>query len=159
MAVQSPDWNFLGLEIREPLVAEANRQRDELGLTNLHYWFTNVNVSLSALLGSLPTGILKRVSIQFPDPWFKKRHLKRRVVQPELVEAIAKYLATGGEVFLQSDVEEVAIEMRDRFLEYPAFQLTSPTWLPTNPFPVPTEREIATLKRDLPVYRCVFAIK
>ncbi|PSB04618.1 tRNA (guanosine(46)-N7)-methyltransferase TrmB [Merismopedia glauca] len=156
MAVQTPDWNFLGLEIREALVEEANHQRDELGLTNLHYLFTNANVSLSALLASLPAGILKRVSIQFPDPWFKKRHMKRRVVQPELVEAIANYLAPCGEVFLQSDVEEVAREMRDRFSENPAFQINSTAWLATNPLPVPTEREIATLNRGLPVYRCVF---
>lgn len=156
MALQTPNWNFLGLEIREALVDEANRQRDELGLTNLHYWFTNANVSLKELLTSLPAGNLKRVSIQFPDPWFKKRHMKRRVVQPELVEIIAQYLAPNGEVFLQSDVEEVAIEMRDRFSERSAFQITSPEWLSVNPLPVPTEREIATLNRNLPVYRCIF---
>jgi tRNA (guanine-N7-)-methyltransferase len=156
MALETPDWNFLGLEIRQPLVEAANRQRDELGLTNLHYWFGNANVSLSALLGSLPVGISKRVSIQFPDPWFKKRHMKRRVVQSELVKTIVKHLAPDGEVFLQSDVEEVATEMRDRFLENSAFQITSTAWLATNPFPVATEREMATLGRNLPVYRCLF---
>jgi tRNA (guanine-N7-)-methyltransferase len=156
MATQTPDWNFLGLEIREPLVEEANRWRDEANLTNLHYWFGNANVSLSALLASLPSGITKRVSIQFPDPWFKKRHMKRRVVQPELVAAIARYLAPDGEVFLQSDVEEVAIEMRDRFSTHPAFQSICQDWLPVNPLPVSTEREISVLKRGLPVYRSLF---
>lgn len=156
MAQVVPDWNFLGLEIRQPLVDEANEIRDELGLTNLHYVFCNANNSLNLLLETLPPGILQRVTIQFPDPWFKKRHQKRRVVQPELVAQLAKYLPVGAEVFLQSDVEEVALEMRSLFDDSPTFQPTQPDWLAENPLPVPTEREIATLSRNEPVYRVLF---
>lgn len=152
-----PNWNYLGLEIREPLVVEANKLRAELGLTNLHYLFCNVNNSLRSLLSSLPPGTLQRVTIQFPDPWFKNRHAKRRVVQPELVAELANYLAVGGTVFLQSDQEFVAVEMRDRFAENPAFQKQSTQeWLTENPLPVPTEREIGTVKRGEPVYRALF---
>ncbi|HYX17380.1 MAG TPA: tRNA (guanosine(46)-N7)-methyltransferase TrmB, partial [Nostoc sp.] len=93
MAKIEPNWNFLGLEIREPLVVEANKLRSELGFTNLHYLFCNVNNSLHSILSSLPPGSLQRVTIQFPDPWFKTRHAKRRVVQPELVADLANYLA------------------------------------------------------------------
>jgi tRNA (guanine-N7-)-methyltransferase len=156
MAIEQPSWNFLGLEIREPLVDEANRQRDELGLTNLDFLFANANNSLRSILQSLPSGTLQRVTIQFPDPWFKRKHAKRRVVKPEIVDILAAFLVAGGEVFLQSDVEEVAIEMRDRFLSHSAFQLTHPGWLATNPLPVPTEREIATLAHQEPVYRALF---
>ncbi|OKH35515.1 tRNA (guanosine(46)-N7)-methyltransferase TrmB [[Phormidium ambiguum] IAM M-71] len=157
MAQIQPDWNFLGLEIREPLVDEANQYRDQLGLGNLHYLFCNVNNSLRPLLSSLPPGKLQRVTIQFPDPWFKKRHQKRRMVQPETVADLANYLVVGGEVFIQSDVQAVAIEMRDRFLEHPAFQKQGTTeWLTENPLPVPTEREIATFNKGEPVYRVLF---
>lgn len=157
MAQLQTDWNFLGLEIREPLVETANRQRDEAGLSNLHYLFCNANNSLPGLLKSLPVGTLQRVSIQFPDPWFKKRQAKRRVVQPQLVETVAAYLATGGEVFLQSDVEQVAVEMRDRFEAHPAFQkYGGDPWLATNPLPIPTERELSTLDQGEPVYRVLF---
>jgi tRNA (guanine-N7-)-methyltransferase len=157
MAQIAPDWNFLGLEIREPLVVEANQLRSELGLTNLHYLFCNVNNSLRSLLSSLPTGTLQRVTIQFPDPWFKTRHAKRRVVQPELVAELANYLAVGGMVFLQSDIEFVAVEMRDRFAENPAFErLSTEEWLAQNPLPVPTEREIGTQNKGEPVYRALF---
>ncbi|MBW4622549.1 MAG: tRNA (guanosine(46)-N7)-methyltransferase TrmB [Cyanosarcina radialis HA8281-LM2] len=156
MAIEQPKCNFLGLEIREPLVDEANRQRDELGLTNLYFLFANANNSLGSILQSLPSGTLQRVTIQFPDPWFKRKHAKRRVVKPEIVDILATFLVLGGEVFLQSDVEEVAIEMRDRFLSHPAFQLTHFDWLATNPLPVPTEREIATLAHQEPVYRALF---
>ncbi|MBD2450924.1 tRNA (guanosine(46)-N7)-methyltransferase TrmB [Nostoc sp. FACHB-152] len=157
MAQVEPNWNFLGLEIREPLVVEANQIRSELGLTNLHYLYCNANNSLQPLLSSLPSGILQRVTIQFPDPWFKTRHAKRRVVQPELVAQLAKYLAVGGVVFLQSDMEFVAVEMCDRFAENPAFtSVGTGEWLTENPLPVPTERELATQNKGEPIYRALF---
>ncbi|MEH2305366.1 tRNA (guanosine(46)-N7)-methyltransferase TrmB [Nostoc sp.] len=157
MASIEPNWNYLGLEIREPLVVEANKLRSELALTNLHYLFCNVNNSLRSLLSSLPPGSLQRVTIQFPDPWFKTRHAKRRVVQPELVAELASYLAVGGVVFVQSDMEFIAVEMRDRFAAHPAYQkVGTEEWLAENPLPVPTEREISTQKKDEPVYRALF---
>ena len=156
MAAAQPDWNFLGLEIRQPVVEMALRSRDQAGLTNLHFVFCNANLSLQSLLAGWPQSPLQRVSIQFPDPWFKKRHQKRRVVQPELVTQLAQYLPSQGEVVLQSDVEEVAVEMGDRFSEHPAFARLSPDWLPQSPFPAATERELLTLEKGLPVYRAVF---
>jgi tRNA (guanine-N7-)-methyltransferase len=157
MAQQHPDWNFLGLEIREPLVIQANLGQQETGLTNLHFLFCNANASLALLLASLPPGTLQRVTLQFPDPWFKKRHQKRRVLQPEVVEVLATYLISGGTVFLQSDVESVAAEMCDRVRDHPAFiQQGSEPWLSENPLNVATEREKMTLERGEPVYRAVF---
>jgi tRNA (guanine-N7-)-methyltransferase len=157
MAQQQPAWNFLGLEIREPLVEQANGWREEIGLMNLHFLFCNANRSLQMLLESIPQGRLQRVTIQFPDPWFKKRHQKRRVVQPEVVDLLATHLARGGMVLLQSDVAAVAVEMCDRFQEHPAFhKQTSDPWLLQNPLPVATEREKSTLSRGEPVYRALF---
>ncbi|HEY9625770.1 MAG TPA: tRNA (guanosine(46)-N7)-methyltransferase TrmB [Coleofasciculaceae cyanobacterium] len=156
IAQQQPNWNYLGLEIREPLVLEAQLRQKELGLRNLHYIFCNVNNSLRSLLTALPAGSLQQISIQFPDPWFKKRHQKRRVVQPDLVEELALHLAPGGLVFLQSDVKAVEEEMCDRFQEHPAFVRQSLDWLEVNPLAVPTEREQSTLLRGEPVYRAMF---
>jgi tRNA (guanine-N7-)-methyltransferase len=157
MAKIEPNWNFLGLEIRETLVVEANKLRSQLGFTNLHYLFCNVNNSLQSLLSSLPPGSLQRVTIQFPDPWFKNRHAKRRVVQPELVAELANYLAVGSIVFVQSDMEFIAVEMRDRFAENPAYQkIGTEEWLAENPLPVATEREIYTQNKGEPVYRALF---
>jgi tRNA (guanine-N7-)-methyltransferase len=149
-------WNYLGIEIREALVIHAQQKRDELGSTNLDYVFGNINTSLATLLASLPPGKLQRVSIQYPDPCFKNRHAKRRIVQPELVTDLARYLPSGGEVFLQSDLEWVAQEMCDRFSENPAFERTQADWLEPNPLGVPTEREVATLSKGLPVYRAIY---
>ncbi|MEN9214629.1 MAG: tRNA (guanosine(46)-N7)-methyltransferase TrmB, partial [Gloeomargarita sp. DG_1_6_bins_138] len=104
IAHQEPHWNFLGLEIRKPLVEQANHWRIEKGLTNLYFLMAQANYHLSSILASFPPAVLQRVTIQFPDPWFKRKQQKRRVVQPDLVQVIADYLQPGGEVFLQSDV-------------------------------------------------------
>ena len=63
-------------------------------------------------------------------------------------------------MFLQSDIEFVATEMRDRFAENPLYErVGTQLWLTQNPLPVPTEREIATHNKGEPVYRAVFVKK
>ncbi|WP_309742114.1 tRNA (guanosine(46)-N7)-methyltransferase TrmB [Chamaesiphon sp. OTE_20_metabat_361] len=156
LAQHERSWNYLGIEIRQALVVQANQIRDAASLGNLHYVFGNINTSLATLLASLPPGKLQRISIQYPDPCFKTKHVKRRVVQPALVNDIARFLPSGGEVFLQSDLEWVAQEMCDRFSENPAFHRTQSDWLEPNPLAIPTERETSTLKRGLPVHRAVW---
>ncbi|MEM9265273.1 MAG: tRNA (guanosine(46)-N7)-methyltransferase TrmB [Cyanobacteria bacterium P01_F01_bin.13] len=169
MAQRCPDWNFLGLEIREPLVEQCLRQRDQLGLNNLHVLFCNANNSLSPLLASLPQSP-QRVSIQFPDPWFKKRHQKRRVVQPQLVTILADYMLTDAWVWLQSDVEAVAQDMVEVFSANPQFQRsfeppypapleTTGPWLAHNLLAAQTDRERVTLEQGKPVYRALFIRK
>ena len=100
--------------------------------------------------------MIKRVSIQFPDPWFKTRHQRRRMVQPELVNAIASHLVTEGEVFIQSDVQQLAEQMWNSFSAHPAFHPLGEKWLVDNPLPIASEREIATISRNKPVYRALF---
>lgn len=156
MATLQPEWNFLGLEIREPLVMEALEKRDQLGLKNLHYVFCHANNSLRSLVESFPVGKLQRATIQFPDPWFKNRHQKRRMVQPELVDILALYLVEGGIVFIQSDVETLAVDMCSQVETHPAFKRQGDSWLAENPFPVASEREKSTLERSEPVYRALF---
>ncbi|NJL46334.1 MAG: tRNA (guanosine(46)-N7)-methyltransferase TrmB [Leptolyngbyaceae cyanobacterium SM2_5_2] len=157
MAQLQPGWNFLGLEIRKPVVEQAQKRQQEAGLTNLHIMYCNVNLSFRALLESWgEANPLQQVSIQFPDPWFKKRHQKRRVLQPQLVDELAEFLPAGGRVVIQSDVEAVALDMAERLSECPQFSRTEHDWLPLSPFPALTERERVTLAQGLPVYRAVF---
>ncbi len=156
MAPLYPNWNFLGLEIKEKLVDNANEYKQELGLKNLHYLFCNANTSLNSILASLPEKSLHYVSIQFPDPWFKKRHYKRRVVQSELVTDLAKYLVNDGTVFIQSDILPVAEEMCTLFSENSDFERSQSHWLQTNPLSISTEREKSTINREQPVYRALF---
>lgn len=145
--------NFLGVEIREPLVTEGNRLAEEAGLTNLHYEFCNAMMALDKLLEKLPEGILETVTIQFPDPWFKKKHAKRRMVNMELIETVLRHLAPHGRIFVQTDIEFLADEMFELFRSRAELKE-----IPTqeNPFPVKTEREKAVEEKDLPVFRAIF---
>ncbi len=153
MAQIEPNCNYIGIEIREPLVAEANRIAKEKNLENLHYEFCNAMIALSKLLENLPANLLQTVTIQFPDPWFKKKHAKRRMVNAELVETVVTHLAENGKIFVQTDIEFLAEEMFELFRENADLREIEIT---KNPFPVKTERETAVEEKDLPVFRAMF---
>jgi tRNA (guanine-N7-)-methyltransferase len=148
--------NFLGVEIREPLVIEANQIAERKGLPNLHYEFCNAMLALDKLLEKLPPNILQTVAIQFPDPWFKKRHAKRRMVKPSLVKTVVHHLSPEGQIFVQTDVEDLAEEIFDLFRQQEELEELEIT---ENPFPVKTEREISVENRNLPVLRKLFKMK
>ena len=153
MAEIFPNQNFLGVEIREPLVVEANRLKDEKNLTNLHYEFVNATIALDRLLERFPAGILQMAAIQFPDPWYKKKHAKRRMVNDKLVETVVSHLGFEGKVFIQTDVEFLADEMLALFRENSNLRECDAI---ENPLPVKTERELAVEDKGLQIYRAMF---
>jgi tRNA (guanine-N7-)-methyltransferase len=166
MAASCNDYNYLGLEIR-PLVVKYAKERvarhDCSG--RLEFLGCNANVDLARILERYQQAdekLLQRVSIQFPDPHFKARHAKRRVVTPELVETLARNLHPQGQIFLQSDIQSVLDDMRLQFRESPHFQdalSEEDEYLPGNVWGIPTERELSVLKQGLPVYRALFTLK
>ena len=153
MAQIEPNHNFLGVEIREPLVGEANRVAQGKNLSNLHYEFCNAMIALDKLLENLPENLLQTVTIQFPDPWFKKKHAKRRMVNQELVETVVNHLAENGKIFVQTDIEFLAEEMFGLFRKNTSLREIEIT---ENPFPVKTEREMAVEEKDLPIFRVLY---
>ena len=159
LAEHNPHWNHLGVEIRRPLVTSADREALAAENGNVRVLFCNANISLEGWMNSLNQDLLQRVSIQFPDPWFKRRHRKRRVLQPALLIAIAGALQPGRELFLQSDVRDVidpmvALTELSGCFERPAED--ERPWRHSNPLPIPTERESYVLEQGLPVYRVLF---
>ncbi len=153
MAELEPRWNFLGVEIREPLVGEANRLAAEKDLTNLHYEFCNASLALDKFLEELPAEVLQTVTVQFPDPWYKKRHAKRRMVNENIVETVVKHLKISGKIFVQTDVDFLADEMFTVFRKNTNLREIE---IAENPFPVKSEREIAAEEKSLPIYRRIF---
>ncbi|KAK9742694.1 hypothetical protein RND81_03G191500 [Saponaria officinalis] len=157
--------NYLGLEIRGKLVKRANIWAMELGISNAHFIFANATVSFQQLVSSYP-GPLMLVSVLCPDPHFKKKHHKRRVLQKPLVDAIVNNLSSGGQVFMQSDVLEVAVDMRNQFdsvsdLSHidainPSFICDHDGWLLSNPMGIRTEREIHAELEDAKIYRRMY---
>lgn len=167
----TPDMNYLGLEIR-PGVAQYAQGRVEKrvaseGNKRLSFIGCNANVDLDRILALYQNddgdarGPLALISIQYPDPHFKKQHAKRRVVTTELITTLARRTGEGSYVFLQSDVKDVLDDMRDRFRihgeEWWVDEVEDvEKYIPENPLGVPTEREMSVLKKGLPVYRTLF---
>lgn len=158
--------NYLGLEIRRKLAERANYWANELALNNVHFVFSNAMVSFKQLVSTYP-GPLMLVSILCPDPHFKKKYHKRRIVQKPLVESIVDILAPGGQVFIQSDVLELAIDMRDQFDAKlnelihidkinPNLSCDSEGWLISNPMGIRTEREIHAEFEGARIYRRMY---
>ncbi|POM70486.1 tRNA (guanine-N(7)-)-methyltransferase [Phytophthora palmivora] len=85
---QASKRNFVGVEIRRNVLQEAEREAERRGLTNLAFVHANMNIHQTKLLQSLP-GPVTSVSIFHPDPWMKKRHIKRRLVTEEFVEEMS----------------------------------------------------------------------
>ena len=159
LATKYPDWNFVGLEIREPLVSLCEKKRRKLELTNLKFLFCNVNVSLDEWLSDLDFGQLKRVSIQFPDPWFKRKHFKRRVLKTNILNSIAKAMSKDGEIFIQSDIFKLIEYMTNTIDENRYFtrkNLVDLRSIEKNPYNVMTDREIFSLKKNLLIYRVMY---
>ena len=159
LATKLPEWNFLGLEIREPLVSLCEKKRRQLELNNLKFLFCNVNVSLDEWLSDLNYGQLKRVSIQFPDPWFKRKHFKRRLLKTNILNSIAKAMSKDGEIFIQSDIFKLIEYMTNTIDENRYFTRKNVGDLRSidkNPYNVMTDREVFSLKKNLLIYRVMY---
>jgi tRNA (guanine-N7-)-methyltransferase len=159
LAPLCPEHNHLGIEIRRPLVTAAEADREAAGLTNLRFLFAHAGISLPGWLAEVPAGRLTLVSLQFPDPWFKTRHHKRRVLQPPLLHALAGAMAPGSQLFLQSDVLAVIAPMAELVEGSGCFsrpEVDPHPWRPTNPLPVTSERERHVEAQGLPVFRVLF---
>jgi tRNA (guanine-N7-)-methyltransferase len=159
-AAACPDRAFVGVEIREKVVAFNQRLVETRALDNLHFAYSNVNVDLHVLFPA------RRVSIfhvLFPDPWFKARHHKRRVMERGLLETISRQLAPGGELHVASDVFEIGLEALAE-LESAAdlgFRNRAGPWCFAREAPVPeqSKREVTTRRRGQRVWRLRYVLE
>ena len=107
LALVNPNWNYLGIEIREKLVKTAKLRVKEREIKNLYFLFGNANNILNNFQGKLILQNVKSISFNFPDPWFKKRHNKRRVIQPEFINILSNSLQKGSIIFIKTDVKDL----------------------------------------------------
>lgn len=108
MAVEQPENNFLGIEVHRPGVGHLLLQIRDLGLTNVRIYATDACDVLETLVAD---GILTRVNLFFPDPWPKKRHHKRRLVNQDFAQLVAHKLKQGGIFHAATDWQDYAEQM------------------------------------------------
>ena len=110
MAGQHPDQDFLGAEVHEPGIGHCLLGIEKAGLTNVRLIRQDAIV---VLRDWLPDSCLDRVNLFFPDPWPKKRHHKRRIVQASFLSLLARRLKSGGLLHMATDWAPYAEHMEE----------------------------------------------
>lgn len=109
LARKHPEWNCIGNEIRRHYVELTEEKREQGNLTNLRGLFANANLQLPAML---PDDSIVFFSHNFPDPWFKKRHEKRRVLNLKFLYDMRPKFKDGCELHVMTDYQPIGDSMR-----------------------------------------------
>ena len=108
MAADDPQADFIGIEVHRPGVGHLLIELDRLALDNVRVYCHD---AVEVLERCIPDACLDRVLLFFPDPWPKRKHHKRRILQPAFVDRIARKLKTGGRFHMATDWEPYAEHM------------------------------------------------
>ena len=160
LALVNTSWNYLGIEIREKLVKNAKLKVIEKEIKNLYFLFGNANNILNDVQSKFIIKNLKSISFNFPDPWFKKRHFKRRVIQPEFINILSNSLQKGTLIFIKTDVKDL--------FDYMDYTILSNIYFKTidtkdfnysesfNPTKIKTNREKYVIVNQLDIFERIY---
>jgi len=145
MASEHPEENFLGVEVHKPGVGHLLLKIEELGIGNIRIACED---AVELLRNRVPPESLAGVRIYFPDPWPKKRHHKRRIIQPAFIALLAEKTRPGGILHLATDWEPYAKHMSEVMHSSPYFENLStrgttvpkPDWRPATKYEKRGER-------------------
>lgn len=153
-----PDARIVGLEIRLKWAALVDERLAKQGKAARARALNADAREALARLG--PDGAVSVVYLHFPDPWWKKRHAKRLVMGPGLLDSVARLLRAGGELFVQTDVEERAAQYEAQILAHEAFapagDAEGSARMAENPYGARSPREKHAIADGLPIYRMRF---
>lgn len=139
MAASRPDLNFIGIEVHPPGVGSLLLVCAERGIENIRVYRED---AIEVLKRCVKDASLERVQLYFPDPWHKKKHHKRRIVQPEFVSLVAQKLSIGGCFHMATDWQNYAEHMIAVMASQPQFRSRAggdgvtprPGWRPKTKF-------------------------
>jgi tRNA (guanine-N7-)-methyltransferase len=153
IAAALPQTNFLAVEVHAPGVGALLKRIGEQGLTNLRLVQHD---AVEVLQQMVPPDSLAGVHIYFPDPWHKKRHHKRRLLQPEFVARLATHLAPGGYLHCATDWQPYAEQMLQVLSAEPRLRNTAEGYAPRPPWRPQTKFETRGLKLGHGVWDLLF---
>ena len=113
LALNNNNWNYLGIEIRERLVKTAKLKLADSEIRNLYFVFGNANNIFNDYRTKFIVKNANSISFNFPDPWFKKRHHKRRLIQPSFINMLSNAMQKESKIFIKTDVKDL-FEYMDR---------------------------------------------
>ena len=153
-----PSLAILALEVRRKWASIVDARLAKQGLAARARVFAEDAKDALPRLG--PAGGFRRAFLHFPDPWWKKRHQKRLVMGDAFLAQIARLLEPGGELFIQTDVDERAAEYEAQVLDSgsfePAGDRTGSARVAENPYGARSPRERRAITDGLPVNRLRF---
>lgn len=145
MAQAEPEKNFLGIEVHAPGVGAVLMGIEEMSMSNLRVMRHDAVEVLNHMLADES---VDRLQLYFPDPWHKKKHHKRRIVQAEFLALVARKLAPGGQFHFATDWQPYAEWTLELLRAEPALRNLSPAgdyveqpaWRPDTKFEARGER-------------------
>jgi tRNA (guanine-N7-)-methyltransferase len=149
----APDSRIVGIEVKTKLAYRVDERLRKRGVENVAVLCGDAREILKR---AEPERSVRRVSLHFPDPWWKKRHDKRRVIGDALLTELERLMARGGELFIQTDVEHRAEQYVAALRDRDAFELaTESGYVEENPFGARSNRERRAIEDGLPIWRIV----
>ena len=154
VAAAMPDTDFIGIEVHAPGVGALLKRIGEQGLTNLRLIQHD---AVPVLEHMIPPRSLAGVHLWFPDPWHKKKHHKRRLLQPEFVARLVTRLAPGGYLHCATDWQPYAEQMLQVLAAEPGLRNTTAGYAPRPAWRPQTKFEARGLKLGHGVWDLVFS--
>ena len=131
MVEAQPDTDFIGIEVHPPGVGSLINAAQEKNISNLRVYLADATDVLNECFAD---GSLDRVQIYFPDPWHKKKHNKRRIIQPKFLQLIREKLRLGGIVHMATDWHPYAEQMLELVGEADGFKNMAQDYVPRPDF-------------------------
>jgi tRNA (guanine-N7-)-methyltransferase len=153
IAAARPDTDFIGIEVHGPGVGSMFKLIAEQDLNNVR---VIQHDAVEVLRDMIPAGSLAGVHVYFPDPWPKKRHLKRRLIQPPLVAQLAAKLAPGGYLHCATDIEDYGQQMLEVLSAEPLLDNTADAFAPRPDYRPLTKFEARGLRLGHGVWDVIF---
>lgn len=153
IATQHPECDYLGIEVHTPGVGSLLKTIAERNLTNVR---VIQHDAVEALRNMIAPGAFDAVHIFFPDPWPKKRHHKRRLIQPALISTLCEKLRPGGYIHAATDWHEYAEQILAVMSAEPRLVNTAPGYAPRPDYRPQTKFETRGLKLGHGVWDVIF---
>ena len=160
LSLKNKNWNYIGIEIREKLVLNANLKMKSRENKNLYFSFGNANNIFNQSNNKSIINFITSISFNFPDPWFKKKHHKRRVIQPKLINLLSNSMKRGSLIFIKTDVRDlfdhmeltISESIKFKKIPYQDFKFYGSF----NPNRIQTNREKYVVLNQLKIYESIY---